>query len=142
MRRLLLIPALFLSLAVAGCGTTGTNLSNLLSVVTTPVANPVTAVNLYQLKNGYAAALQLAADWRTYCYSKPYAQLLLDPVAKPICQNRRATVRTIQSVKATASAAVVDATNFVTANPTLDASTVINYAFKAITNFQNAVPAQ
>lgn len=128
--------------ALAACGTTGTDLNALLKVVTTPIANPVSATNIYQLKNGYAATLQLAVDWRAYCYSKPYATIVADPIMNPVCVSRRAVVRKIQLAKAKAHSAIVDASDFVQQNPTLDASSVVNAAWSAMTNFENAVPAK
>jgi hypothetical protein len=132
---LLVIP---LALALAGCQTT--DLTNLLPAVTAPIVNPITGVNIYQIKNVYAATLQLATDYRTYCYSKPYAAIMADPIAKPICQNRRAIIRNIQLAQAKASSAVKSADAFVQNNPTFTTSTALDAAWKAVTDFQSAVP--
>lgn len=142
MKRLLL--AIGLTLSLAGCVTPGAVLNDIstgITVATSSVANPITNTNIYQLKNGYAAALQLSVDWRNYCWSKPYAVLMADPVTKVACKSRRATVRTIQATKARAKQAIADAQNFVAQNPTVNAVAVVNAAWAALTSFQNAVPA-
>jgi hypothetical protein len=64
----------------------------------------------------------LAVEYRAYCWSKPYAVLMADPVSKPICQKRRAVVRAFQKARLNASAAIVAAQNFVASNPTLNAA--------------------
>lgn len=130
---------LALSLFLTGCA--GTQLGDLIQTVTTPIANPVSAVDIYRVKNVYAASLQAAEDWRAFCWGKPYAALIADPVAKPICQHRRPWLRAIKLAKAKASSAIVDATTFVRDNPTLNASSVIAAAMSAVTNFKNAIPA-
>lgn len=140
MRRFLMLPALALALFVSGCA--GTKVGDFVSAVTTTITNPVSATNIYQVKNAYAAALQLAASWREYCYSKPYAVLMADAVGKTLCQNRRAIVRNIQSAQPKAAGAIRSAENFVRDNPTLNASTAIQAAWSAVTAFRNAVPAK
>src|SRR5678816_1504383 len=122
-----------LGFATAGCVTTG-------DLVTGTLTNPVTGVDIWRLKNTYAATLQLANDWRAYCYSKPYSVLMADPIAKPVCQNRRQTVRQIQRYQPVAGTAVRQADVFVTNNPTLNAGSVIGIAWSAVTAFQNVVP--
>lgn len=138
MKRFLIFPALLLSLALAGCA--GTPAGNLLSAATTTITNPVTATDIYRLKQTYAATLQVAVDYRAHCYAKPYAALIADPVDKVLCQNRRAVVRAIQSAQLKAHSAVQSAQDFAVNNPTLDAATAITAAWDAVTAFQNAVP--
>lgn len=137
MKRLLMIPVLLLALAVSSCGKVG----DLIDLTTTTIANPVSATNIYQVKNGYAAALQLAVSYRSYCWSKPYAQAMQDPVMKPLCQNRRGVVRSIQRAQVQAHDAILSAQEFVRLNPTLNATTVISVAWDAVGKFKNAVPA-
>lgn len=122
-----------LGVVLGGCpATVGTLL--------TPVTNPVNSVDIYRVKNTYAATLQLAADWRTYCYSKAYADVLQDPVMKPVCESRRGTVRQIQKYQPLAGTAVRKADDFVKNNPTLSAVSVIGPAWDAVTAFQAVVP--
>jgi len=138
MKRIFLVPALFLALAAC---TNGPNLGALINVATTTVANPVDAVDIYRVKNVYAASLQGAVDWRSYCWSKPYAALMADPVGKIVCKGRRSTVRAIQMAQPKAASAIASAQNFVANNPTLNAASVISAAWSAVTAFQAAIPA-
>lgn len=131
MKRLFIILAVTLSLG--GCA----NLGKVAEFVTTGITNPVGAVNIYQAKNVYASALEIAAGYREYCWSRAYAALMADPVAKPICQNRRPIMRTIQDADNKAFAAIQRAENFVRNNPTLNASAVINEALAAVSAFQS-----
>jgi len=138
MKKILIVLAL--SLTLTGCA--GTRLGDLVSTVTTTIVNPVSAVDIYRLKNAYAATLQVAVDWRNFCWSKPYAALMADPVAKPICQHRRPWARAIVLAKAKAAVAVTDATIFVRDNPTLNATNVITAGWNALTDLKNAIPAK
>ena len=139
MKRFLIIP--LLALALSGCAGTLEKINSAVSVVTSTVTNPVSSVDIYRVKNVYAATLQLVVDYRNYCWAKPYAVLMADPIAAPVCQNRRAVVRIAQAGKAKASAAIRSADNFVRNNPTINAQTVISAAWQAVTDFRNAVPA-
>lgn len=104
------------------------------------VTNPVTSVDMYRVKNTYAATLQLAANWRTFCYARTYKSLMADPVAKPVCQNRRSTVRQIKKYQPLAGTAISKADAFVAANPTVSAANLIGPAWDAVTAFQAVVP--
>lgn len=141
MKRLFPIPVLLLVLTLSACGP-GTKLGELISTATTTITNPVDAVDIYRAKNVYAASLDLAVAWRNYCWSKPYAVLIADPVARPICQNRRSVVRSIQVAQPKAASALSDAQIFVLNHPTLNATDVITAAWAAVTNFKNAIPAK
>lgn len=139
MRRLWILPVLFLTLFVsAGCAT---KVGQAITAATSTFTNPVGPVDIYRVKNVYAASLQLAVDWRDYCYSKPYAVLMAEPAAKLVCQSRRSVVRRIQATQPKAASAVRDAERFVLQNPTLNAASVISAAWDAVNNFKNAVPA-
>jgi hypothetical protein len=133
-KRLLLIPLLLAGLALGGCLQT---FGEVTRAVTTTIANPVGGKNIYQAKLVYASALEIAVKYREYCYSRPYASLMADPVAKPICQNRRPNVRALQSARWKASAAIRTADNFVRNNPTLNATSAIGAAWAAVTDFQS-----
>jgi hypothetical protein len=106
-------------------------------VLTTTVTNPVAPVNIYQAKTVYDATLELTNGYRDYCYSKPFAVLMADPVSRPVCKSRRAIVRAMQAADDKAAAAMETATNFVRNNPTLDATSAIRAALTAVTEFQN-----
>jgi len=131
------IIALTLALSLAGCATPA---GDLFKVITTTIENPLTTVDIYRVENTYAAALTLADQYRTYCYERPYAVLMTDPVGRPLCERRRRNVRLIQSARLKAGAAVVAARNFIAGNPTLNAASVVSAAWKAVTDFQSAIP--
>lgn len=138
MRRILIAPILALALILPGCA----QLTDTVRVVTTTIVNPVDAVDIYRAKNVYAATLQVAAEWRALCWSKPYAQLMNDPIAQPLCQHRRPWLRQIQVAKDKASMAVHDAVLFVEMNPTLNAAIVVKASWDAVNNFRNAIPVK
>jgi len=136
MKRLLL--ALTLSLSLAGCAGLAEKVLNLpAGVLATSISNPVAPVNIYQAKTVYAATLELANGYRDYCYSKPFAALMADPVSKPVCKSRRAIVRAMGVADDKAAAAIQTADNFVINNPTLDATSAIRAAIAAVAEFQN-----
>lgn len=136
MKRFLILCAVALSLS--GCA--GTKVGDLLQAATTTIANPIGVNDIYRVKNAYAAALELAVEYRRYCWERPYAALMADPVSKPVCQNRRAVVRFAQSSSLKARRAIRSAETFVANNPTLNAATAIDAAWRAVTEFQRAVP--
>lgn len=138
MKRLAIAFALALSLA--GCA--GTPAGDALRAVTATYTNPVGPVDIYRVKNTYAAALQVAVAYREYCWSKPYAALIADPVSKGICEHRRAVVRTVQQTRVQAASAIRVADDFITNNPSGNAATYLGAAWKAVTDFQNSIPAK
>lgn len=135
-----LVIAAALALSLAGCA--GTPAGDALRAVTATYTNPVGPVDIYRVKNTYAAALQIVVSYREYCWSKPYAALMADPVSKPICEHRRAIVRTAQSTRVKARAAITAAENFIASNPTLNAATAVAAAWQAVTDFQNSIPTK
>lgn len=139
MRRPLL--AVLLASSLAGCASLPGPLGDAVRVVTTTITNPVNQTDIYRAKNTYAASLVLAAEYRRYCWSQPYAALLADPVARPLCERRRAVVRAFQNARRNAGAALAVAENFIATNPTLNAASAVSAAWKAVTDFQSAVPA-
>lgn len=143
MRKILLVPLMLVSLALAGCsggqGVFG-NIGSAISAATSTIQNPVGSVDIYRAKNAYAATLELAVAYRTYCWSKPYAVLMADPIAAPACRNRRAVVRQIQSARPKVAAAIRTAENFVRNNPTINAGSAITAMWAAVNDFQNLVP--
>jgi hypothetical protein len=114
-----IILALALSLGLAACAN---------------VPNPISGVTLYQVKNVYAIGLQLVVDYRNYCWARPYAVLMADSVAKPLCQNRRANVRAAQKAKGVAKQAVDAAT-------AVNSGSLISAAWDAVNIFRTSVPA-
>lgn len=136
MRKLVL--AVTLALFLAGCGHVG----DVLKLATASIDNPISGVDIYRVKNTYAATLELAAEYRRYCWSKPYRTLLADPVGGPLCKSRRAVVRSFQPADDKANAAIAKAESFVAQNPTISAVTVINAAWQAVSFFKNSVPAK
>jgi hypothetical protein len=128
------------ALALGGCETTKSVLAGGSSLIAT-IDDPATTTDIYRLKNAYAAADTLVVHYRTYCWARPYTAIIADPVAQPVCQNRRAVVRKAQSAKAVASAAIQKADNFVRDNPKLSAVSLVNAAWSAVSGFQSAVPA-
>lgn len=140
MRRILLSAVLALSLA--GCASMPGPLGDAVRVLTTTIENPVTGVDIYRVKNTYAAALEVAVEYRRYCWERPYAVLMVDSVARPICERRRAVVRSMQKAKDNASAAIAAAENFVVNHPTINASIAIRAAWDAVADFKNTVPVR
>lgn len=136
MKRLLVIIAVALSLG--GCA--GTPAGDALRVLTTTITNPLGQVDIYRVKNTYAAALQVVVSYREYCWARPYAVLMADPTARPICEHRRQVVRTAQATRLKARAAITVAENFIANNPTLNAATAVQAAWTAVTDFQNSIP--
>lgn len=105
------------------------------------IKNPITSANIYQTKLVYAATETAAAKYNDYCWARPYAVLMTDPIAKPICANRRPVRRAIKSASITAGNAIDKADAFVTKNPTLDATSLIDAATSAVSAFRNVTPA-
>lgn len=134
MKRLLILPVMLLVLA--GCAQVG----SVISTATKTVTNPVTQVDIYRVKNVYAATLELAVKYREYCWSQPYAALMADRIARPVCQDRRLIVRRMQTAQVKARSAINSADNFARQNPTVNAYTAVSAAWAAVTDFQNTVP--
>lgn len=105
------------------------------------VQNPVSMADVYKMKIGYSTALNGANDWRDFCWSgKAYADLMLDPIAKLLCSNRRPVLRAIEEYEPKAFAAVETFATFVRDNPTLSAAKLYAAAKTALANYQNAIP--
>lgn len=131
MRRFLIGVVLALTLSACGGGS-----------LLPSIQNPLTGNNAYQAHIAYTATLQLADDYRTYCYKKPYKQILLDPAMRLVCQNRRTVIRNIQKYQPPAGEAVAFAEDFVANNPTISPITAVSAAWKAVTQFQGVLPAR
>jgi hypothetical protein len=140
MKRLSIVFALALSLG--GCA--GTPVGDAIRVATSTIANPVKEVNIVQVKTGYAAVLEIAASYRDYCWSKPFAALMADPIAKPVCEHRRSIMRAVDKADDHAFDAITRAETFIRNNPTINAVSVVREAWAAVQDFQNAatIPAK
>lgn len=125
-----------LALTLGGCA--GTPVGDAIRVATSTIANPVQEVNIYQVKTGYAAVLEVAASYRDYCWSKPFAALMADPIAKPICEHRRSIMRAIDKADDHAFDAITRAETFIRNNPTINAVSVVREAWAAVQDFQSA----
>lgn len=138
MRRIIL--AASLALALGGCA--GTQFGEFTRAITTTYNNPVSTTDIYRVKNTYAAGLELAVEYRRYCWSAAYRVLMADPVAKKLCSSRRVVVRAIQRTDEKAFAAIAAAENFVRDHPTISAIQMIGAASQAVADFRNAIPAK
>jgi hypothetical protein len=143
MKRLSLLPGLLLALTVAGCSSVDMgkflpgNVGKFVTAVTTTVTNPVRSIDIYRVKNVHAATLEIGVKYRKFCWSKPYAALLADPVGKAACKSRRAVVLALQDADSKAFAAISAADRFVRDNPTVNATSAITAAWTAVTDFQS-----
>lgn len=118
-----------LALSLAGCQSAG-NVGSFFSDVVSAATSPLGTVDIYRVKNVYAAADQLAIDYRSYCYARPYAVLMSDSVAQPVCKYRRQVIRTFQAKRIVASRAIANATT----------SSLLTVAWTAVSDYKNAVP--
>jgi len=103
-------------LALSGCANFSTS-----------VTNPVSSTNLYQAELVYDAALKTFIELRGLCASR---------VLPPVC---RTYVIGGQKIIVKASAADVAARNFVTHNPTLDATNVVGVFTDLVSDFNSTV---
>lgn len=124
--RYLATAVLGLSLALGACAPVS-RVADFVSVA----SQPVSEVNIYRVKNLYAAALQAVVEYREYCWARPYAALMADPIAKPICERRRAIVRAVQQRRPAVAAVIKSAE--------LGNSTVA-IAWQAVNDFSNLIP--
>lgn len=138
-RKIMLAAAVASAFALAGCETAN-RVTSVITAATSTFANPVGEVDIYRAKNLYLATLKLANGWREYCWSKPYASIVADPVMRPACENRRATVRALQTANLNAAAGWRSAETFIRNNPSGNAVSYITAAWKAVNDFKNAVP--
>lgn len=138
----ILIPVMLLCVAATGPASCDRSVFDGGASLTASVRNPVGPVDLYRAKTVYAGTLELVSAWREYCWSRPYAVLMTDPVARPICQSRRPILRAVQSADDKAFAALKTAENFVRDNPTVSAVSAIQSAMLAVAGFNSLVSQQ
>lgn len=137
MRKIILAVALSLGVSLGGCA----QVQKVFEVATSSITNPISQTDIYRAKNVYGATLQLVIEYRDYCWSKPYAQLMADPIAKPVCANRRQVVRQVNAYGPNAGAAIRKAEAFVRDNPTINATTALTAMWDAVNAFKSSVPA-
>ncbi len=140
MRKLLILPLL---LVLAGCAAfdpAGKSVLNGGTSFTAPIVNPATPVTIAQVKESYDGALKVAAAYRDYCYPthpfKAYKDLMADPIAGPLCKYRRRVVLAINKADDKAFDAIQKAEEFIAANPTVSAVSVVREAWAAVLSFQ------
>lgn len=142
MKRFLILCAVALSLGGCAGGLLDPNEKSILkggqSLVAT-ISNPATPVTIYQVKAVYAAALDIANEYRGYCYARPFKTLMADPIAGPACKQRRAIVRALDGASETAANAIEAADDFIRRNPKISAATVVREAWAAVTNFKGVI---
>lgn len=138
--RILMLPLMLL--ALAGCGTldpTGKSILQGGTSITAAVQNPVTPTNTYQVKLAFNIAVKGGNRWANYCWSKTYAALMADPVGSHVCENRRAMRRALSAAADKANAAIRTADTFIRNNPTISPFSVIDDAWRAVTDYKNLV---
>jgi hypothetical protein len=129
-----IIPIVILGLALAACAGSLPGFKN-----------PVRNVDMFRVKATYGAAVELSVKWREACFGTEaapltYVTVTTNPLTKPICTNRRTTLRAIMNGDDKAYDAIAYAENFVKNNPTIDVTSVIGPAWDAVVKFQKAVP--
>jgi hypothetical protein len=124
MKKLLIIPALALTLFAGGCATPAGQL------FTTGVANPVGDDQLAAVISSYGVAQTAAIGYMNL----PRCTKTANFSATNICSKRSVKV-VIQAADRDASSAINKAVAFTRANPTLDASAVIDAAYQAVATF-------
>jgi hypothetical protein len=122
MKQIILV--LTLSLALAGCA------HNADGSLVTSIPNPVTNTQLATLESAYGVALAGAVAYR----NRPRCTKTALESVSNICARRSIVIRMQQADK-TAQVAIGRARGFVIANPTLDASSLIQAAQDAIAVF-------
>lgn len=132
--------AIALVLPLGGCAAIDSVFGGKLSLLAAEIQNPIGQNDIYRAKNAYAAALQLDVEYRTYCWARPYAVLMADPVSAPVCQYRRTVVRKVQSARPKVAAAIQTAENFARDNPTITVSTAITAMWTAVDDFKKLIP--
>lgn len=133
-----------MAFSLAGCLTLDPNQKSVLqggSSLTASIINPVTSRSPYQARLALNVAAKAANGWARYCWARPYAMLMADPVAKPICQNRRPVRRALLAAGEKADHAIKKAQDFVRANPTVSAVGLIDDAWAAVNDFRSQIPA-
>jgi hypothetical protein len=107
--------------------------------LTASITNPVTPVNIYQVKSVYEKVVDIADEYRAYCYARSYKSLMADPIAGPVCKSRRSIITKLQDADDKAFEAIGKAEDFIKRNPKISAATVVREAWAAVTNFKGVI---
>lgn len=119
---------LIVGMLLGGCSTSfGTRVGEIL---TTGIANPVTTTQIYNLEATYGIALSGAVAYR----ERPRCTKTALESISNICARRSIVVK-LQEADRKAQIALAQLKNFVSANPTLDASALLDAATTAVTTF-------
>lgn len=146
MKRILLVPFLALTLALASCAQVqkvGDFVSTAARAVTTEFTNPVTPTNLYQAKLAFAASQEVVKKYKRDCFGSfapPYPvsfkMIQADPVLSAQCSHRVSRYNAMKRAEGQAYNAVEEADIFIKNNPSGNAATYISAAIRAVINYQ------
>lgn len=141
MRRIILASALIaLALTLGGCGA-AQKLGQVVSGATTQIVNPVTPVNMYQVKNVYAAGQTLVLEYKNKCFGedglKTFAQIQSDAALRTLCAHRVSRWRAMKKADDKAHRAIDAANTFIANNPSGNAISYVQAAWKAVNDFKN-----
>ena len=145
MNRKLLCASLLAASLTAGCVSLGPAKESVVKggpSITATIQNPVDSVDVYRTKNVFAATRVAVVRYREFCWGKPYREIMLDSVARPICENRRARVRAMQSADLKAERAIAMLDDFSRKNPNISAVSLAGAAWNAVSSFQATVTQQ
>lgn len=133
MKKLLVLPLLLsLALALPGCA--------VVEKATQTFTNPVGPVQMYQVKNVYAAGEELALEYKSKCFGadgkKTVAEIRSDAALVVICNHRVSRWNAIRAAENKAYVAVKVADKYIADNPSGNAVTYITAAWKAVNDFK------
>ncbi len=143
-RKIMLAAAVASAFALTGCITVDPNEKSVLqggTSITATIDNPVTSQNPYQARLTLNLAVTAANRWSAYCWRRPYEQIMADPIAKPICQNRRSVRTALLAAGEKADRLIKRASDFVRANPKVSAVGLVDDAWAAVNEFRSQIPA-
>jgi hypothetical protein len=143
-RKIMLAAALASSFVLSGCITTDPNAKSILQggpSITAKIDNPITSQNPYQARLSLNLAVKAANRWASYCWRRPYTQIMADPIASPICQNRRSVRTSLLATGEKADRLIKRASDFVRDNPKVSAVSLIDDAWAAVNEFRGQIPA-
>lgn len=142
MKRFLIISLVALSLA--GCITldpVGKSILQGGNSITAPVLVPQAVTKSpYQARLSLNIGVKAANRWSKYCWALPYEKIVADPLAGPICQDRRPVRRALVDAADKADKAIKKASDFIRANPTVSAVSLVNDAWAAVDDYRSKIP--
>lgn len=132
-------------LGVSGCAA-GTKVGDFVSAVTTTIANPVSATNLYQAKVAFAGSQELVIKYQEDCFGSqlpPYpvtlARIRADSVLAVQCKHRVSRYNAMKAAEDKANAFILAADDFITRNPSGNAVSYVSAAVKAVNAYRATV---